>query len=184
MSCRSLNILLTNINNSRKWPVKMLRLLAVVWPLPAVEPVRVSWSEEPAFQPRPGLDPWHIVVQQVCDTQIFTPRSTPLLLLQPFLSGPPSALTISLTPPSRPTCWSTPVASVSFCLQVRLLHQLASSAPNQTGFDVQRKCCPHQRCSKWILKTVYSNFFLFRQTKSLFKAPLCLTLGTFYLAEN
>ena len=42
-----------------------LCLSAVVWPLPPVEPVRVSWSKEPPFHPQPGLDTWHPALQQV-----------------------------------------------------------------------------------------------------------------------
>lgn len=82
----------------------LLHLPAMVRPLPPVEPVRVSWSQEPAFHPRPGVDAGHTALQQVRCKHTWTalPAATgPKMGLRCFST----ALTTSLMPRSRPTCW-------------------------------------------------------------------------------
>lgn len=102
--------------------VLSLCLTALVRPLPSVEPVRVSWGQEPPFHPWPSLDPRYTAVQQVC----YAPKTHTCCLLLPSchrcVCYCPPVLMTSLMPPIRPMCWSTPVASVSICLQVCFIY--------------------------------------------------------------
>lgn len=96
-------------------PMLLLRLPAMVRPLPPVEPVRVSRSKEPSLHTRPGVDAWHTALQQVrCMSAALPAAVEP----ETSLCCSATALMTSLMPPSSPTCWWTPVATVNICRQV------------------------------------------------------------------
>ena len=101
----------------------------LVWSLSSVEPDWIPWSEKPSVHNWPGVDARHPPLQQVIHLWSYSYHhashacvlwfwnTTVQSLIHPFLSLS-SVQTMTLTPPSRPTCWSTPVASLSISLQV------------------------------------------------------------------
>lgn len=94
----------------------LLRLSAMVRPLPPVEPVRVSRSKEPSLHTGPGVDAWHTALQQVRSMMSAVPQAA--VEPETSLCCSATALMTSLMPPSSPTCWWTPVVTVNICRQV------------------------------------------------------------------